>query len=279
MAEIHNYDNWTVPRLKAEAIRRDFQNISRMRKADLVALLSIDDPVVDNPTINLLRMFVSGNINIDTVRRLIDEGANVNATDGDRMTPLHHAPVTNQLDVAALLIERGANVNLVDFDGTTALHFAAYYNTPEIMEALLNSGADIDAIDRLGSTPLMIAVINEWKEIVTFLVNKGANVNIVDVKGETSLHFAAYDSDLMELLLEAGANIDAADQYGNTVLMAAVKKRNPVGVKMLIERGANIELRNSDGKIARDLYKGSGRRRQFDKFVEEHAGGRLIKAA
>jgi len=61
----------------------------------------------------------------DTVRRLIDAGADVNAVDEDGRTPLHDAARTSSGYTIRKLIDAGADVNAVDKDGRTPLHDAA----------------------------------------------------------------------------------------------------------------------------------------------------------
>jgi len=115
----------------------------------------------------------------------------------------------------------------------------------------LASGVDIDQRDHDGRTLLMHAALDGRIEVVTFLVGKNANVNIVDRAGFTALHFAAQEqfSDIAELLLAAGAKIDARDSFGNTPLWRAVftSKGKDRTTRLLVAHGANRSEMNESG--------------------------------
>ncbi|WP_253302358.1 ankyrin repeat domain-containing protein [Wolbachia endosymbiont of Psylliodes chrysocephala] len=85
------------------------------------------------------------NSDIDEVRRLISEGASVNATDQDGKTPLHWAARNGKKEVVeALLKVNGINVNAYDKDNNTPLHLAVPNGYEGVVEILLNKGADLD---------------------------------------------------------------------------------------------------------------------------------------
>src|SRR5438067_76638 len=95
---------------------------------------------------------------IDAVRSLLKERANVYEAQGDGMTPLHWAVYTNNFDVAQLLVKAGANVKAVTrLDSSTPLSIAATNGNLQIMDLLIKAGADVNAASSLGTTPLMQA--------------------------------------------------------------------------------------------------------------------------
>ena len=79
---------------------------------------------------------------IQMLKRLLSEDhLLVNARDGNRMTPLHHAIDGGALDIAALLLQRGADVDATNYHEETPLHVAAYAGNSEATALLLKNGA------------------------------------------------------------------------------------------------------------------------------------------
>src|SRR5215469_3520309 len=93
---------------------------------------------------------------VDAVRALLKEKANVNEAQGDGMTPLHWAVYSNNFEVAELLVGAGADVKAVTrVDSSTPLLMAATNGNIQVMDLLVKAGADVNAASSLGTTPLM----------------------------------------------------------------------------------------------------------------------------
>jgi len=87
-------------------------------------------------------------------------------------------------------------------------------------------------------------------------IRAGANVNAANENGWTALHFAALyndDPEVVKLLLENGANIDARDEYGDTPLMNAVISQFPRHILLLLNHGADPNVVNNAGETASDF--------------------------
>ena len=152
------------------------------------------------------------------VRDLIDRGADPNLRNWRGETPLHRAAIRNpDLDVHRALIDAGADVNARDDTGATALHRAAGQPSPGRADLLIEAGADVNARDKGGSTPLHEAAgkgagcgredsSQAWSRSQRFRITHG----------RTPLHlaYAAERQDMVNRLLEAGANLEARDQEG-----------------------------------------------------------------
>jgi len=108
------------------------------------------------------------------VKRLLDEGADVNTTDKDGNTALKWAIYYRHLDVVKFLLNCGADVNPKNKDGHTALMATAYVGFPEATKLVLERGADIDAQDLAGKTALDWAVIRGHEEVKEILLKHGA---------------------------------------------------------------------------------------------------------
>ena len=104
----------------------------------------------------------------------------------------------------------------------------------------------------LGETPLMLAAINNQIELAKVLIQRGADVN---KPGWTPLHYAATRGhrDMMRLLLEHDAYIDAESDNGTTPLMMAAFFAPPLAVKLLLEEGADPTLVNNANASALDM--------------------------
>lgn len=145
--------------------------------------------------LNKLLINSSQGVNIQQITELIEAGADVNAVNEFRQTPLHKAIELGRRETAELLLDKGANINAVTIGvKETPLHVAVRYNShKELVELLLEKGANVNAVDNLGMTPLHFALKYDQEELVGLLLKKGANVNAVDKKGRTPL--SMIDSD------------------------------------------------------------------------------------
>ena len=116
--------------------------------------------------------------NAAMVESLLRLGADVDAKDGGRHTPLYcvaNEQRSGGADVVRLLVQGGADVNANDgAKRCTALHMAARRGNVEIAEALLDCGAELDARDRLGDTPLRRAVNCRKVQVAALLIGRGA---------------------------------------------------------------------------------------------------------
>jgi ankyrin repeat protein/predicted TIM-barrel fold metal-dependent hydrolase len=142
---------------------------------------------------------------LQTVEKLIDAGANVNANI-QGVTALHLAAKAGEIAVAKLLIANGADVNAGEW---TPLQEAAS-RSKEMVELLVTKGADINT----GKwTPLHNAVYGPY-EIVELLISKGANVNARDALGRTPLFYAQHQgrTKIVELLRKHGAEENRTSQ-------------------------------------------------------------------
>lgn len=94
--------------------------------------------------------------NIEIIKLLIENGADVNNKNLVDSSPLHYAVELKNTEIIKLLIDKGADVNAKNCIGDTPLH-RAVFNSFENTKILINNGADIKAKDKDGKTPLDIA--------------------------------------------------------------------------------------------------------------------------
>ncbi|CAG0989133.1 protein phosphatase 1 regulatory subunit 27 [Rhodocyclaceae bacterium] len=131
---------------------------------------------------------------------------------------LFEAAGKGDTDAAEEALEEGADINAVDKLKRTPLFGAAFYNRAGTVRLLAERGADVNAKDFSGFSPLHAAVAAGSREAVAALVAKGANVNDRVVGGRTPLHLAAATNQplLVEFLLGNGASPQAKDNEGHT---------------------------------------------------------------
>ncbi len=98
---------------------------------------------------------------LDEVKRLIEEGANIEVRDASKSTPLYNAVDGGHRDLAKFLILKGANINVNCENGNTPLHRATvlFGGDKEMAELLIKNGANVNAVDPVGNTPLHSAVV------------------------------------------------------------------------------------------------------------------------
>jgi len=148
------------------------------------------------------------------------------------------------------LLQRRADVNAPQADGTTALHWAAYQDDLETTRVLVRAGAKPNAANRYGVTPLSIACTNGDGDLVELLLKAGADPNTTLPGGETALMTAARTGSVgaVKALLVRGGKVDAIDERrGQTALMWAAAEGYADVVQTLVEVGADIHTRLSSG--------------------------------
>ncbi|MDO5288784.1 MAG: ankyrin repeat domain-containing protein [Pseudomonadota bacterium] len=158
----------------------------------------------------------------------------------------------NDAAVRALLA-RGFDPNTRTESGNPGLYVALQEGSLKVARLLIDSPR-LQAESRNASdeSPLMMAALKGQLELARLLIAKGADVN---KPGWAPLHYAATGGhlDLIHLLLEHHAFIDAQSPNGTTPLMMAAFYGTPEAVKLLIEQGADIDMRNQKGMTAMDF--------------------------
>ena len=219
----------------------------------------------------------------DMVGFLLDRGADVEALNNERETPLVSAAGNRKPDVVRLLLSRGADVQTVSYRGESACQAASrmgWLVDTDVMPQLcgefglwltepfwrdatsidvqreLDAGADVNAQDGKGETPLYKAVLwNSTPSVVELLLYRGADVDLAERHfGWRPLHMAARKGNpvVVALLLGWGADLHAKGGHGVTPLhLASEFPSDEAGletVRLLLDRGADIRSRNELGE-------------------------------
>src|SRR5436190_6838814 len=128
---------------------------------------------------------------VTAVRRLLDEGAEVEAGDNAGWTSIIQAARSGHNEVVRLLLEHGANPNVVEHGNQdmTPLHWAATSNNIDCVKTLLEHGADLNATTTSGYTPLMLAADTGTSQLTQLLLDHRPNLALRNNKGQTALEF------------------------------------------------------------------------------------------
>ncbi len=164
----------------------------------------------------------------------------------------------NGAEVSAL-IRQGFDANVRDPKGEHALHLATRENSTKVIAALLQwDKINVEARNKADESPLMLASLGGYLETAKRLIERGADVNKT---GWAPLHYAATRGhlDVMNLLLEHNAYIDAASPNDTTPLMMAAYYGTPSAVKLLLEAGADPLLKNQQSLTAIDFAQRANR--------------------
>jgi ankyrin repeat protein len=174
--------------------------------------------------------------------------APVRAQTGD--SPLIEAARIQDVDAVRSMLAEGADVNARQADESTALHWAVHWEHQDTVELLIRAGADVNAANDLATTPLVMASASGNGAIVEALLAAGADANAARASGETALMLAARTGSLLSVsaLLAAGAEVNAVESTrGQSALMWASANAHPDVVDALLDHGANVKARSSTG--------------------------------
>ncbi|KAF5583568.1 ankyrin repeat [Fusarium pseudocircinatum] len=191
------------------------------------------------------------------VKFLLDIGARIEATEDIwGRTSLSWAAARGHSSVVRVLCTYGAYVNALDKSKRTPMSWAASRGNEETLQLLLDAGAEFKSRDSdLSRTPLHWAATRNRAKNASLLLQHGAEIEAVDGSSKTPLCLASQDgyADAVEVLLKNGADIETLHpKYAQTPLSLASGGGYEDVVRFLLEHGAKIDAKDSQGKTARD---------------------------
>lgn len=215
-------------------------------------------------------MNARGHLGVATA--LLEAGEDPNRTLPDGRPLVFEAARWDQADMVALLAERGADLCARDSQGNTALHRSAWASR-KLVDVFLEHGIDLDARNNDSVTPLHYAAAESFNVQLKSLCQTGADVNARIAKdvdfvfgvgkassGAGPLHLVAENCNVegVRLLLDAGADINLANDSGSTPIIYAIAgdtqqpflKGYEETVRELIARGADLSPGSKSGDLA-----------------------------
>ncbi|NXQ21168.1 MYPT1 phosphatase, partial [Peucedramus taeniatus] len=187
--------------------------------------------------------------NVDMVKFLVENGANINQPDNEGWIPLHAAASCGYLDIAEYLISQGAHVGAVNSEGDTPLDIAEDEAMEELLQNEVNrQGVDIESA-RKEEERIMLRDARQW-------LNSGHINDVRHAKsGGTALHVAAAKgyTEVLKLLIQAHYDVNIKDYDGWTPLHAAAHWGKEEACRILVENLCDMEAVNKVGQTAFDV--------------------------
>ena len=209
---------------------------------------------------------------VQDIKKLMKEGADVNAVDDNGYSPLIQATENNFMDIVSILLEAGADVNIVDKYGDTALIHATENGYDGCLKLLIDGGADVNVTDSDGDAAVSLAVLYGKDKCLKLLIGAGVDVNMVktattlnhdrlkEIEEEKQnyraliphtvptgslLHVAVYEGfdKCVNVLIEAGADVNEVPDSREPAVITAVRKGYPKCVAALVAAGADVNIK------------------------------------
>ncbi|MCG8525080.1 MAG: ankyrin repeat domain-containing protein [Opitutales bacterium] len=222
-------------------ISGDFDRVRELIESDEGLLQSLDH--LEQTPLHL----ACSNAHWEIVDYLIHKGANVDARTEYGVSVLSYAirDSADCLDTLRLLVEKGAEINVEHSAIGSPLHAAVNRGNLEAVEFLIQQGADIEVQGRYGS-PLQMNIIfieNENDEMAKHLVKLGASASEYSY-GMNAMHLAALKDkwELIQIMIDHHWEVDVKDDYGHTPLFYAARHGNRNAYDTLIAAGADDVL-------------------------------------
>ena len=183
---------------------------------------------------------------VDIVRLLVDSGADVDIADDRGRTPLIRAAEYGHTSVVELLVNRAAQLDWVDAFDWTALYQSTLCGQRDMVELLLQLGADVDGAE--GESPVLVAAGGPTPRPLTMLRNANINFYMRRCRAMTLpvqqaarvVQSPRRFPDILDLLLDHGANIHVRDSDGLSPVRLAALAGRSMAVSLLVSAGADL---------------------------------------
>mmetsp|Transcript_26989 Transcript_26989/g.41400 ORF Transcript_26989/g.41400 Transcript_26989/m.41400 type:complete len:841 (-) Transcript_26989:19-2541(-) len=212
---------------------------------------------------------VTGNGTVIAVQELVK--MHIEKQKDDQTTRFLFSASRGDTNTIAVMCDQGFNPNSTDYDSRTALMVAAMKGNSETVLKLLECGADPTLVDMHGSSALYEAARNGYTDTMEILVKHGASLCMTEKLAASILDQAVFDGDIVLLrrLLEAKIQVNASDYDKRAAVHIAAAEGNLSALKILMEFGADLSVKDRWGNTAKDEAIRAGSR-QLLQFIEEH---------
>ena len=193
---------------------------------------------------------------IKMVNYLIRKGCDPNYTK-NRLRPIHGAAINGYKEVLKILLKNGVDVDSREFcSDRTPLHWAAQEGRIDAGRYLIEQGANINKLNKSGETPLRIAIGEDNIDFVKTLCKFHVDINKYATRASALILACAYNRiEIVRFLIERGANINIRNEDNETPLFFAARHGSKELVNLLISNHADLRVKNKNGKRAVDFAK------------------------
>lgn len=229
-----------------DAIRRILFNSANIHLEGLIKDIDVGSLLVQiNANCRSILRFSVAENQQTVVQQLFEEGIDVNISYDDKRTPLHFAVESNVVGMAKFLIQKGADVTVIDTTGKTLLHHVAETGNVQMFNLLMEAGElNIEHKDYKGQTPLFTATYAVRLQIVQALLEAGANPNTRDINHRTPLYrlIQVRSWILFSDLLEHGAHPNICHEFASEQSELKIS-RSHLWMARLLRRRTDLEPR------------------------------------
>lgn len=180
------------------------------------------------------------------IEKALHGGASIDATDRYGASAIEQAVLYNNEQMCQLLVSKGISQKFIS-EACWQLYAPLAYNNTQLMQYLL-AQLEGEMLTRAKEIALSYAASTGCLQAAKILLDTGANPNLHNARQETPLmaatHAPANKEEMLNLLLDHGADINAANKYGTTALQLALGYRETSVIKLLLRRGADITAQN-----------------------------------
>jgi ankyrin repeat protein len=188
---------------------------------------------------------------------LVGNGESPSSIDGEGHTIVMRALAKGKLEAANVLFCCGADMLRVSLRGSNVLHYAARGGYLEcIAWVFAKTTLDVNSVSHIGWTPVMHALWNGKKRAAKALFKRGADLSRLSYRGWNTLHIAAEGGDqecVKWVLAKTSINVNSTANRGRTAIGCALNNNKSRVGKLLVEKGANLFLKDLDGEMAIDI--------------------------
>ena len=239
-ADIHARDSLGYTAIHRACMAHDSLNIIQwlMEYAPDNKQKYIDDRTTP---VSLLHLTCSTG-NLDSVKYLIEHGADVLDKTDIGQTVLHKACEGGSLETVQFLVGFGLDINADDVKNRTPLHIACLHNHLDLVQYLVKAGANVDAVDKEQFSLLHIGCEYGFINIVKCLIENGASVTARSKGGYNLLHVAAREdsADIIDYLLTTNdTDLNCVTDNDSTPLHQACNWGCVQAARLLLNKGAN----------------------------------------
>lgn len=181
---------------------------------------------------------------LGAVRTLIERGGNINIQiEPDLLTPLSYAIIAEKNEIAKILVIRGADFNLSSVDGKTSAHFAAQKQNLSLLSFLCDYGADLYRKDNAGVTAIDL-IAEDLR--ARFLIDRAKSK--IELNNLLAYFVSSNDVTSAYVVLQKGADIEAKDSSGKTILLQAVQSSNYQMISMILANNPSLAVVSNSGE-------------------------------